>query len=35
MEHDQWKRELDRMTARWEALSGELEEIRQKLAVPS
>jgi ATP-binding cassette subfamily F protein 3 len=35
MEHDQWKRELDRMTARWESLSGELEEIRQKLAVPS
>ncbi|WP_447601666.1 ABC-F family ATP-binding cassette domain-containing protein [Nitrospira sp. Nam80] len=35
LEHDQWKRELDRMTARWESLSGELEEIRQKLAVPS
>jgi ATP-binding cassette subfamily F protein 3 len=35
MEQDQWKRELDRMTARWEALSGELEQVRQKLAVLS
>lgn len=35
LEQDQWKRELDRMTARWESLSGELEEVRQKLAVPS
>ncbi len=34
LEQDQWKRELERMTARWESLSGELEEIRQKLATP-
>jgi len=32
-EQDQWKKELERMTARWEWLSGELEEIRQKLTV--
>ncbi len=32
-EQDHWKKELDRMTARWESLSGELEEIRQKLTV--
>ncbi|MET0514969.1 MAG: ATP-binding cassette domain-containing protein [Nitrospiraceae bacterium] len=32
-EQDQWKKELERMTARWESLSGELEEIRQKLTV--
>jgi ATP-binding cassette, subfamily F, member 3 len=34
-EQDQWKRELERMTARWESLSGELEDVRQKLAVLS
>jgi ATP-binding cassette subfamily F protein 3 len=35
LEQNQWKRELERMTARWESLSRELEEIRQKLTVPS
>ena len=33
VEQEQWKKELDRMTARWESLSGELEEVRQKLTV--
>jgi ATP-binding cassette, subfamily F, member 3 len=33
VEQEQWKRELDRMTARWESLSGELEDVRQKLTV--
>jgi ATP-binding cassette subfamily F protein 3 len=32
-EQDQWKKELERMTARWESLSGELEEVRQRLTV--
>lgn len=35
LEQDQWKRELDRLTARWESLSRELEEIKQKLTVMS
>lgn len=35
LEQDQWKKDLERMTARWESLSAELEEIRQKLAVLS
>ena len=30
-EHDGWKRDLERMTARWESLSSELEEVKQKL----
>ena len=30
-EHDGWKRDLERMTARWESLSAELEEVKQKL----
>jgi ATP-binding cassette subfamily F protein 3 len=33
MEQEQWRKELDRMTARWESLSGELEGVRQKLTV--
>jgi ATP-binding cassette subfamily F protein 3 len=31
-EQERWKKDLDRMTARWESLSGELEEVRGKLA---
>lgn len=30
-EQDGWKRELERLTARWEGLSAELEEVKQKL----
>jgi ATP-binding cassette, subfamily F, member 3 len=30
-EQDGWKRELERLTARWESLSAELEEVKQKL----
>jgi ATP-binding cassette, subfamily F, member 3 len=30
-EHETWKVELERMTARWESLSAELEEVKQKL----
>ncbi len=30
-EQDGWKKELERLTARWESLSAELEEVRQKL----
>jgi ATP-binding cassette subfamily F protein 3 len=31
-EQDGWKRDLERLTARWESLSAELEEVRHKLA---
>ena len=31
LEHDGWKEELARLTARWETLSAELEEVKQKL----
>ena len=31
LEHDGWKKELVRLTARWETLSGELEDVKQKL----
>jgi ATP-binding cassette subfamily F protein 3 len=31
LEHDGWKKELVRLTARWETLSAELEEVKQKL----
>jgi ATP-binding cassette subfamily F protein 3 len=31
-EQERWKKELERMTARWESLSGELEDVRGKLA---
>jgi ATP-binding cassette, subfamily F, member 3 len=31
LEHDEWKKELARLTARWETLSAELEEVKQKL----
>jgi ATP-binding cassette subfamily F protein 3 len=34
-EQDHWKKDLERMTARWESLSAELEETRQKLTVLS
>ncbi|HSN03616.1 MAG TPA: ATP-binding cassette domain-containing protein [Nitrospira sp.] len=30
-EQDGWKRELERLTARWEGLSAELEDVKQKL----
>ena len=33
VEQGQWKAELDRLTARWSALSEELETVRQKLGV--
>jgi ATP-binding cassette subfamily F protein 3 len=32
LEHDGWKKDLERLTARWESLSAELEEAKQKLA---
>ena len=31
MEYDGWKKDLARLTARWETLSAELEEVKQKL----
>jgi ATP-binding cassette, subfamily F, member 3 len=31
-EQDIWKKELERLTARWESLSSELAEVKQKLA---
>jgi ATP-binding cassette subfamily F protein 3 len=34
-EQDTWKKELERLTARWESLSSELAEVKQKLAVIS
>jgi ATP-binding cassette subfamily F protein 3 len=30
-EQEAWKRDLERLTARWESLSAELEEVKQKL----
>ncbi len=33
LEQDRWKKDLERLTARWEALSQELEGIKQKLEV--
>jgi len=32
LEHDGWKKDLVRLTAKWEALSAELEGVKQKLA---
>ena len=34
-EQDTWKKELERLTARWESLSSELAEVKQKLAAIS
>jgi len=34
-EQDTWKQELERLTARWESLSSELAEVKQKLAAIS
>jgi ATP-binding cassette subfamily F protein 3 len=34
-EQDNWKKDLERMTARWESLSSELAEVRQRLAAIS
>ncbi|HKC92881.1 MAG TPA: ABC-F family ATP-binding cassette domain-containing protein [Nitrospira sp.] len=31
-EQDMWKKDLERLTARWESLSSELAEVKQKLA---
>jgi ATP-binding cassette subfamily F protein 3 len=31
-EQDVWKKELERLTSRWESLSSELTDVRQKLA---
>ena len=31
MEQDSWKRDLERLTSRWETLSAELEDVKQKL----
>jgi ATP-binding cassette subfamily F protein 3 len=31
MEHDGWKKDLVRLTARWETLSAELDGVKQKL----
>ncbi|HKO29663.1 MAG TPA: ABC transporter C-terminal domain-containing protein, partial [Nitrospiraceae bacterium] len=31
LEHEGWKTELARLTSRWETLSAELEEVKQKL----
>lgn len=33
-EQDGWKRDLERLTARWESLSAELEEVKHKLTAP-
>jgi len=30
-EQESWKKELERLTARWESLSEELQEVREKL----
>ena len=30
-EQDAWKKELERLTARWESLSAELTEVKQRL----
>jgi ATP-binding cassette, subfamily F, member 3 len=30
-EQESWKRDLERLTSRWETLSAELEDVRQKL----
>ncbi|HSF66104.1 MAG TPA: ABC-F family ATP-binding cassette domain-containing protein [Nitrospiraceae bacterium] len=32
LEHDGWKKDLERLTARWETLSAELEDVKQKLS---
>ena len=32
LEHDGWKKDLERLTARWETLLAELEDVKQKLA---
>ncbi|WP_447974371.1 ABC-F family ATP-binding cassette domain-containing protein [Nitrospira sp. Kam-Ns4a] len=32
-EQERWKRELDRLTGRWETLSKELEAVKQRLAI--
>jgi ATP-binding cassette subfamily F protein 3 len=32
LEHDGWKKELERLTARWESLTAELEGVKEKLA---
>lgn len=32
-EQTRWKQDLDRMTAKWESLSQELEDVRKKLSV--
>jgi ATP-binding cassette, subfamily F, member 3 len=34
-EQDMWKKELERLTARWESLSSELADVKQKLAAIS
>lgn len=34
-EQDVWKRDLERLSARWESLSAELEEVKQKLGALS
>jgi ATP-binding cassette subfamily F protein 3 len=31
IEYDGWKKDLARLTTKWEALSAELEEVKQKL----
>ena len=31
-EQDKWKTDLERLTARWESLSSELAEVKQKLS---
>jgi ATP-binding cassette subfamily F protein 3 len=31
-EQDTWKQELERLTARWESLSSDLADVKQKLA---
>ena len=32
LEHDGWKKDLARLTTKWEALSAELEDVKQKLS---
>ncbi|MBI5855075.1 MAG: hypothetical protein HZB35_07580 [Nitrospirae bacterium] len=33
LEQDRWKRDLGRLTAQWERLAEELENVKKKLAV--
>ncbi|MDH4098593.1 MAG: hypothetical protein OEU87_09800, partial [Nitrospira sp.] len=34
-EQDAWKRDLERLTSRWESLSAEMEKVKQELGAPN